>query len=129
MVDKKGGPATDAIMTAAEMKPLLMLSKRDPVNAVIGMTKDHDGVILLSKRIKPKKLLAQLKADARKAKIELDTASLRFGKAEVDTDKDSSMVVFTVNKDPPGAMRMKLLEVVKRVPYAKIDIGVDAKIE
>jgi hypothetical protein len=129
MADKKGGPVTDAIMSAAEMKPLLMLSKREPVNAVIGMTKDHDGLILLSKRVKPKKLVTQLKADARKAKIELDLVSLRFGKAEVDTDKDSGMVVFTVNRDPPGALRMKLLEVLKRVPYSKIEIDVDAKID
>ena len=129
MADKKGGAATDNIMSPAEMKPLLMLSKREPVNAVIGMTKDHDGVILLSKRIKPKKLLAQLKTDARKAKVELDITSLRFGKAEVDTDKDSGLVMFTVNKDAPGALRMKLLELVKRVPYAKVEIDVDAIFE
>ncbi len=129
MADKKGGVATDAIMSPAEMKPLLMLSKREPVNAVIGMTKDHDGVILLSRRIKPKKLLAQLKADARKAKVELDLTSLRFGKAEVDTDADSGLVKFTINKDSPGALRMKLLELIKRVPLAKVEIDVDAKIE
>jgi len=129
MADKKGGPATDVIMSPAEMKPLLMLSKREPVNAVIGMTKDHDGIILLNKRIKPKKLLAQLKSDARKAKLELDITSLRFGKAEVDTEVDSGLVLFTVNKDPPGALRMKLLELVKRVPLAKVQIDVDAKYE
>jgi hypothetical protein len=129
MADKRSGPATDSIMSPAEMKPLLMMSKREPVNAVIGMTKDHEGIILLSKRIKPKKLLAQLKADARKSKIELDVTSLRFGKAEVDADKDSGLVMFTVNKDAPSALRMKLLELVKRVPYAKVEIDVDAKIE
>jgi hypothetical protein len=129
MADKKGGPATDNIMSPAEMKPLLMLSKREPVSAVVGMTKDRDGVILLSRRIKPKKLLAQLKTDARKAKVELDLTSLRFGKAEVDTDKDSGLVMFTVNKDAPGALRMKLLELVKRVPYAKVEIDVDANFE
>ena len=127
MADKKGGPATDNIMSPAEMKPLLMLSKREPVNAVIGMTKDHEGIILLSKRIKPKKLLAQLKTDARKSKIELDLTSLRFGKAEVDTDKESGLVMFTVNTDAPGALRTKLLELVKRVPYAKVEIDVDAR--
>ena len=113
MADKKGGPASDNIMSPAEMKPLLMLSKREPVNAVIGMTKDHEGVILLSKRIKPKKLMAQLKTDARKSKIELDLTSLRFGKAEVDADKESGLVMFTVNTDAPGALRTKLLELVE----------------
>jgi Calpain family cysteine protease len=129
MADKKGGPATDKIMSPADMKPLLVISKREPVNAVIGMTKDHEGVILLSRKIKPKTLLAQLKADARKSKIELDTTSLRFGKAKVDADRDSGLVMFTVNKDVPGALRMKLLEVVKRVPYSKVEIDVDAKFE
>jgi outer membrane protein OmpA-like peptidoglycan-associated protein len=129
MADKKGGVATDTIMSPAEMKPLLMLSKHQPVSAVVGMTKDKDGVILLSRRLKPKKLLVQLKADARKAKVDLDITSLRFGKAEVDTDKDSGLVMFTVNKDAPGALRMKLLELIKRVPLAKVEIDVDAKIE
>jgi hypothetical protein len=129
MADKSGGAAADNIMSPAEMKPLLMLSKREPVNAVIGMTKNHEGVILLSKRIKPKKLIAQLKADARKVKIELDATSLRFGKAEVDTDKDASLVIFTVNKDAPGALRIKLLELVKRVSYSKVEIDIDAKFE
>jgi len=129
MADKKGGVATDTIMSPAEMKPLLMLSKHQPVSAVVGMTKDKDGVILLSRRLKPKKLLVQLKADARKAKVDLDLTSLRFGKAEVDTDKDSGLVMFTVNKDAPGALRLKLLELIKRVPLAKVEIDVDAKIE
>jgi outer membrane protein OmpA-like peptidoglycan-associated protein len=129
MADKKGGVATDSIMSPAEMKPLLMLSKHEPVSAVVGMTRDKDGIILLSRRIKPKKLLAQLKADARKAKLDLDITSLRFGKAEVDTDRDSGLVMFTVNKDAPGALRMKLLELVKRVPLAKVEIDVDAKID
>jgi len=126
MADKKGGATTDTIMSPTEMKPLLMLSKHQPVSAVVGMTRDKEGVILLSRRLKPKKLLVQLKADARKAKVDLDITSLRFGKAEVDTDKDSGLVMFTVNKDAPGALRMKLLELIKRVPLGKVEIDVDA---
>jgi outer membrane protein OmpA-like peptidoglycan-associated protein len=129
MADKKGGATTDTIMSPTEMKPLLMLSKHQPVSAVVGMTRDKEGVILLSRRLKPKKLLVQLKADARKAKVDLDITSLRFGKAEVDTDKDSGLVMFTVNKDAPGALSMKLLELIKRVPLGKVEIDVDAKIE
>src|SRR5206468_8202969 len=30
-----------------------------------------------------------------------------------------------VNKDAPGAMRMKLIEVVKRIPFQKVEINVD----
>ena len=129
MADHKSAAAGDAIMSPAEMKPLLLLSKREPINAVIGMTKSHEGIILLSRRVKPKRLLAQLKLDAHKLKIDLDLTSLRFGRAEVDTDKDSGMIVFKVNKDAPGALRLKILELVKRVPYEKVEIEVDGKFE
>lgn len=129
METKKGGATPDDIMSPAELKPLLAMSKREPVNAAIGMTRDHEGVILLDRRIKPRKLLAQLKAEARKVKLELDITSLRFGRAEVDTAANSGLVVFTVNKEPPGALHMKLLELIRRVPYGKVEIGVDQKFE
>ena len=45
--------------------------------------------------------------------------SVRFGRAEVDTDYDSSMVRFFLNKDAPGNMRIRLVEVVKRIPYQR----------
>ncbi len=128
MATKEAKPAADDIMSPAELKPLLVMSKHDPVNAAIGMTKDHEGVILLDRRIKPKRLLALLKTEAHKAKLDLDLTSLRFGKAEIDA-ADSGLVVFTVNKEPPHALRLKLLEVLKRVPYAKTEIGVDQKFE
>jgi hypothetical protein len=129
MATQKGGPTSDDIMSPAELKPLLARSKREPVNAAIGMTKDHEGVILLDRRIKPKRLLAVLKAEAHKVKLDLDLTSLRFGKAEVDTDVDSSLVVFTVNREAPHALRFKLLELVRRVPYEKVEIGIDQKFE
>jgi len=129
MPAKKGGPAADSIMSPAEMKPLLLISKREPIYAAIGMTKDHEGVILLNRRIKPRKLLGMLKLDAHKADLELDHTSLRFGTAEVDTHDDSGLVKFTVNKAPPGPLRMKLLEVIKRVPMARVEIDVDEKFE
>jgi hypothetical protein len=48
-------PASDAIMTPDKMKPLLALSKREPVSAAIGLTTDGEGLILLHKKAKPKK--------------------------------------------------------------------------
>jgi hypothetical protein len=37
--------------------------------------------------------------------------------------------MFTVNKDASGALRARLLEVLKRVSYAKFEIGIDSKFE
>jgi hypothetical protein len=39
------------------------------------------------------------------------------------------MVRFFLNKEAPGNMRVKLLEVVKRVPYQKVEINVDPSFE
>jgi hypothetical protein len=129
MTTKSKGPASDSIMTPDKMKPLLALSKKEPVQAAIGLTADGEGLLLLDKRAKPKKVLSMLRADAGKAKLQLNAASLRFGRAEVDPDYDGSMVRFFVNKETPGVMRVKLIEVVKRVPYQKVEINVDPSLE
>jgi hypothetical protein len=126
---KTKAPASDSIMTPEKMKPMLALSKREPVHAAIGLTADGEGLILLDKKAKPKKVLSMLRADASKGKLQLNAASLRFGRAEVDTDYDSGMVRFFINKDAPGNMRMKLVEVVKRIPYQKVEINVDPTLE
>src|SRR4051795_903202 len=118
-------PVSDSIMPAAKMKSLLALSKREPVQAAIGLSADGEGIILLDKKAKPRKVAAMLRASAVKAKIQLNTGSVRFGRAEVDTDYDPGTVRFFVNKDAPGAMRMKLVEVVKRIPFQKVEINVD----
>jgi len=121
--------AADTIMAPDKMKPLLALSKREPVQAAIGLTADGEGVILLHKTAKPKKVFAMLKAAAAKSKLPLNPASLRFGRAEVDTDYDAAMVRFFINKEAPGNLRLKLVEVVKRIPYQKVEINVDAALE
>jgi hypothetical protein len=126
---KNKEPASDSFMAPDKMKPLLALSKREPVQAAIGLTADGEGVILLDKKLKSKKVLALLKATAAKQKIQLQPSTLRFGKAEVDTDYDPGMVRFFVNKDPPGNMRVKLVEVVKRIPYQKVELNVDTSFE
>jgi hypothetical protein len=122
-------PASETIQSAGDMKPLLALSKREPIHAAIGLTADGEGVILLNKKMKSKKVLAMLKASASKAKIQLQPSTLRFGKAEVDTEYDPGMVRFFLNKEAPGNMRVKLLEVVKRVPYQKVELNIDPSFE
>jgi hypothetical protein len=119
----------DQIMPAAKMKPLLALSKREPVQAAVGLTSDGEGVVLMDKKLKPKKCLAMLKALAAKEKIQLQPSTLRFGKAEVDTDYDPGMVRFFVNKEAPGNMRAKLVVVFKQIAYSKVEFNVDPTFE
>jgi hypothetical protein len=122
-------PATDAIMAADKLKPMLALSKREPVNAAIGMTADGDGFILLDKKAKPKTVVSMLKSTAAKAKLQLNPSSIRYGRAEVDTDYDAGMVRFFINKEAPGVLRVKLVEVVKRIAYQKVELNVDPAID
>ncbi len=114
-------------MAAGKMKPLLAIHK--PVGAAIGLTAEGEGVILLHKKAKPKKVMAMLKAAAGKEKLKLDNASLRFGRAMVDPTYDPGMVRFFINKAAAGSMRMKLLPVVKEVPYQKVELNVDEGLE
>jgi hypothetical protein len=116
-------------MAPDKMKPLLTLSKREPVQAAIGLTADGEAVVLLDKRAKPKKVMSMLKASAAKAKLQLNTGSLRFGRAEVDPDYDSAVVRFFLNKESGGNVRLKLTEIVKRIPYQKAEINVDPTLE
>ncbi len=121
--------ASESIMASSKLKPLLALSKKEPVQAAIGLTSDGEGLILLDKRAKPRKMLLLLKASAAKAKVQLNMATLRFGRAEVDPDYDPTMVRLFVNKDAPGTMRPKLVEVVKRSAFQKVEINVDPSLE
>jgi hypothetical protein len=121
--------ACDSIMAPDKMKPLLAVSKREPVPAAIGLTSDGDGLILLHKTARPKKVLAMLKAEAGKAKLTLNNASMRFGRALVDSDYDAGMIRFFINKDAPGNMRAKLVDVVKRISYQKVELNVDPSLE
>jgi hypothetical protein len=132
MADKKSAKVAgpDAIMAPAEMKPILALSKRGmPISCAIALTKEKEGVILLHKKLKPKKLLAELKKEAADAGLALDATTLRFGRAEVDVDVDPGLLTLIVNKDAPGAMRPKLLEQVRKAGFKAVEITIDTGLE
>ena len=122
-------PASDAIMAIDKLKPLLALSKREPVNAAICLTADGEGIILLDKKAKPKSVAAMMRASAAKAKLQLNPASVRWGRAEVDTDYDPGMVRFFINKDAPSVLRVKLIDIVKKISYQKVELNVDTSID
>jgi len=125
---KKPPASPDDIMSPAEMKPILAIAKRgDPVSAVIGLTKDKDGVILLDKKVKPKALLAMLRKQAEQAGLEVDRTSLRFGTAAIDDD--GKLVTFTLNKEAPGAYEMKMVVPLRKAGYSKVAFTVDGNLE
>jgi hypothetical protein len=128
--DAKKQASVDDIMASSDMKPILALAKRgNPVSCAICLSKDKDGVILLDKKRKPKKVLADLKKQAGTVGLELEVPSLRFGRVVVDTDVDAQLVTFTINKDASGAMRPKLLERVKKAGFTKVELVVDNGLE
>ena len=123
------GGNPDAIMSTSEMKPILAKARRGtPVNCAVCLTSDKDGVILLDRRRAPKKLFAELKKQAKEIGLAIDLPSLRFGRAMVDSDEDAALVTFAVNKEPPGAMRAKLLARVKRAGFTKVEITVEGDV-
>ncbi|HEY0265437.1 MAG TPA: hypothetical protein VGC16_01715 [Rhizomicrobium sp.] len=132
MADKKGGKkeaTAEDIMSPADMKMVLASAKRgNPASCAIALTKDKDGVILLDRKKKPKQLSAMLKKEAASAGLVLDMPSIRFGRAVIPED-DSAQVNFVVNKDASGAMRPKLLVLLKKAGYQKLEIGIDSALE
>ena len=115
------------LMSPAEMKPLLVQSKRKPVSCAVGMTKDKQGVLLLDRKVKPRKLMAELKSRAKSEGVDLDMVSVRFGRVAVGTDDGTA--VFTLNKAAPAALRMKLVEKLRPAGVRKVELGVDEGLE
>lgn len=124
---KDGGE--EGLMTAAEMKPLLHLAKRQPVNCAIAMDKGKQGIILLHRKTRSKKLLAELKAQAKAKGLVLDLTSVRFGRVSVDGASDNGLATFTVNKPAPGPMRRAMLEQVRPAGLQRCEIVVDEGLE
>ena len=123
----KAADPTD-VMDVSELKQLLHLSKRQQINCAIGLTRDKQGVVLLHRRTKPRKLLAELLRQQGTG-LQLDRATLRFGHANVAGGSDSTTVHFTVNKASPDTLRVKMLEKLRPAGYQHCDINVDAGIE
>jgi hypothetical protein len=104
-------------MDTADMKKLLIVSKRQPVHCGVGMTKD--GVVLLLDKIKPPRALVK---DLEKQFP--DMKSPHWGTAVVDTDEDPKLVILTLNKAAPGmARRMK--KTLKGTGFTKVEIHLE----
>ncbi len=127
---KKGADVSvaDKIMASGVIRATMAKAKRgDPVNCAIAVTKDKEGVILVDKKRKGKKLFSELKGQAKEAGAEL--MIVRFGKAVIDPETDAALVTFVVNKDAGGAMRKPILDRLKECGYSKVEFIVDANLE
>ncbi|HLY57264.1 MAG TPA: OmpA family protein [Stellaceae bacterium] len=130
MANKKE-PDADDVMSAAELRPILALAKRgNPVACAIGLTKTKEGVILVDKRLKPKKVRDLLKKQAADVGLQLDNTSVRFGRALVDADSGSgSTLIISVNKEAPPALRLNLKNHVKKDGFMGLEIMTDDELE
>ena len=117
------------LMSTAELKPLLKLAHRRGVSCAVAMTRDRQATVLLHRRLKPRKLAAELRQKARGAGLDLDAATVRFGRATVDGASDGTKVTFTVNKAPPGPMRMLVLPQMRSAGHQRCEFVVDEALE
>jgi hypothetical protein len=128
MAKPPAGP--EAIMSATEIKVLLAKAKRgDAINCALGMTKDKDAVLLLDRKKKPRKLMAELRKKGQDAGLEIPANMIRFGRAEVDGSEDARTVVFVVNKEAPGAVAVKLKTLLRPAGFGAAEIRVDEGLE
>jgi hypothetical protein len=105
-------------MDVDKLKQLLRLSKKEPVNcAVAGQTADATMAYILLDKVKAPKAVGGM-LDKENPK----NFNLRWGTAEVDTERDPKLVTFTLNKNVTG-LGKKLKKSLKGTGYTKVLIN------
>ncbi|HLY57109.1 MAG TPA: hypothetical protein VKS60_16215 [Stellaceae bacterium] len=105
-------------MDRAELKRLLLKSKKEPVNCAVGMgdgRKVQAGLILLDRIKAPKMVLRDLE------KQFPDATSTRFGTAMVDVELDATLVLLRINRAAPGIAK-KLARSLRGTGFKKVKI-------
>jgi len=106
-------------MEKAELKQLLVRSKKEPVSCAVAQAKEPAFALILLHKIKqPKALSKQLEGDFKDAK------NFRWGTAFVDVDDNPKLVVFKLNKPAPGIAR-KLVKSLKGTGFTKARLQFD----
>lgn len=111
--------ASEPGSSKADLKKLLLRSKEEPVNCALGLGKDKQAIILVSKIKQPRALLKELEQQAGGALL-----SPCFGTAMVDADDDPKRVVLTVNK-AAGGIAAKLKKTLKGTGFTKAVIRLE----
>ncbi len=108
----------DGGIDKAEIKKLLIRSKKEPVNCAVGLDKSAQAVISLHKIKQPRAVLKDLEDDFGVVK------NPRWGTASVDVDTDPKLVILTLNKSAPGFAR-KMKKTLKGTGFVKVMIRLD----
>lgn len=99
-------------MEKGELRKLLTVAKKTPVNAAIGMMKDGTPALLLHKIKQPRALSKELEGSG-------ELKNMRWGEFFVDEEKDPKTLVARLNK-PASGMARKLVKVVKFAGFSKV---------
>ena len=121
------GEAGGGLMPPAELRAALKKAdtRGRASSCVVGLTRDKRAVILVDHLPKPRKLLAQVKAQGQAAGLDLDVPSLRFGRVSVS----GRQVDITVNKAVAPAVELKLRPVMRAAAHPVFTINADPAIE
>jgi hypothetical protein len=102
----------------AELKKLLVRSKKEPVNCAVGEAKTGQALIQLHKIKQPRAVSAEMEKEYGVMK------NLRWGKAEVDVDADPKLVILFLNRAVSGMAR-KLKKTLKGTGFSKVEIRLE----
>jgi hypothetical protein len=108
----------DTGIDKAELKKLLIRSKREPVHCAVAMGKDQQALIMLDK-IKPPRTISK---EIEKKFGEVKTP--RWGSAFVDVDEDPKLVILTLNKPISGFAR-KLKKTLRGTGFSKVEVRLE----
>jgi hypothetical protein len=105
-------------MDRQAMKKMLALSRREPLNAAIGIGDAQNGgrgLLLIDKIMPPKEVMKTLKEQFPKG------SKFCFGSVSVDMQTDRKLVKLSMNKRIPGIDR-RLRRTLKGTGYSKVEI-------
>ncbi len=116
--------AQDDLMKMSELKPVLALADKQPVNCALALASDKSALLMVHKQTAPKILLKQLELKAKSA----DKNSIRFGRITVDP-ADPGTLKFAINKKEVGGTVMGLVKLAKKAGYQAIVMNEDPALE
>ena len=121
------GEGGGCLMPPADLRAALKKAdtRGKPSSCVVGLTRDKQAVVLVDHLPKPRKLLAQVKAQGQASGLDLDVPSLRFGRVSVS----GKQVDITVNKAVAPALELKLKPVMRAAGHPAFTINADPAIE
>ena len=100
-------------MDKAELRKLLTIAKKAPVNVALGMMKDGTPAILMHKVKQPRALSKELESGGAELK------NMRWGEFLVEEEGDPKTLVARLNKPASGLAR-KLVKAVKFAGFSKV---------